>query len=115
MQLSSASTAGRERCSADWSGGGGWGFRSGTEDDQEDLNETITAELRKSGNHGDSFCYKFKQSTVSTIDTKGLDEELAEAVDKDFYENYKMWKTDHPNATTRQQVKFPDQKVLSLV
>ena len=61
-------------------------------------------QLRKSGNHGDSFCYKFKQSTVSTIDTKGLDEELAEAVDKDFYENYKMWKTDHPNATTRQQV-----------
>ena len=42
--------------------------------------------------------------SVPTIDTKGLDEELAEAVDKDFYENYKTWKTDHPNASTRQQV-----------
>ena len=35
---------------------------------------------------------------------KGLDEDLAEAVDKAFYENYKTWKNDHPNASTGQQV-----------
>ena len=42
--------------------------------------------------------------SVAVIVTKGLDEELAAAVDKDFYENYKRWKMDHCNARTRQQV-----------
>ena len=38
---------------------------------------------------------------------KGLDEELAEAVNTDFYESYKTWKTDHPKDYTRQQVNLP--------
>ena len=41
------------------------------------------------------------------IDTKGLDENLAEAVDKAFYEDYKTWKLDHPDASTRQRVNLP--------
>ena len=32
-----------------------WGTRSGTDDDRDDLNEIISAELNKTGNHGDSF------------------------------------------------------------
>ena len=41
------------------------------------------------------------------IDIKGLDEDLADSVDKAFYESYKTWKNDHPNASTRQQVDLP--------
>ena len=82
--------------------GSGWGVRSGTEDDKEDLNEIITAELRKTGNHGDCFCCKFLLHWIIVIE--GLDEDLADAVDKSFYENYKTWKNDHPTASTRQQV-----------
>jgi len=63
-----------------------WGNRIGTEDDKEDLKDVITAEMRKPGN-----C--------------GLDEELAEAVDPEFYRNYKNWKQDNPTASTRQQVR----------
>ena len=33
----------------------GWGARSGAEDDRVDLNEIISAELIKTGNHGDCF------------------------------------------------------------
>ena len=36
--------------------------------------------------------------------SKGLDEELADAVDEAFYESYKRWKMNHPNANTWQQV-----------
>ena len=43
----------------------------------------------------------------SIIDIEGLDEDLAYAVDKSFYENYKRWKNDHPFASTGQQVNFP--------
>ena len=68
------------------------------------MKEIVSAELRNPGNHGDSFCYKFQ---FHDIDAKGLDEELAEAVDKYFYESYKRWKLDHPNASTRQQVNLP--------
>ena len=41
------------------------------------------------------------------IFNKGLDEDLAEAVDKKFYEDYKTWKKDNPTANTNQQVNFP--------
>ena len=41
------------------------------------------------------------------IDIKGLDEDLADSVDKAFYESYKTWKNDHSNASTRQQVDLP--------
>merc|ERR1711971_108810 len=64
----------------------GWGARSGNDDDKDDLSEIIKAELIKTGNHG-------------------LDEELAEAIKKDFYESYNRWKTDHPNASTRKQIR----------
>ena len=36
-----------------------------------------------------------------------MDEDLAEAVDTDFYESYKRWKMDNTNATSRQQVNLP--------
>ena len=35
---------------------------------------------------------------------KGLDIELADAVHKEFCENYETWKKDNPNSSTRQQV-----------
>ena len=39
---------------------------------------------------------------------KGLDEELAQAVNEAFYESYKTWKMDHPNASTGLQVIIKD-------
>ena len=41
------------------------------------------------------------------LNIEGLDEELADAVSKAFYEDYKTWKNDHPTASTRQQVNLP--------
>ena len=35
---------------------------------------------------------------------KGLDEELAGAIDERFCESYKRWKIDHPDARTKKQV-----------
>ena len=32
--------------------------------------------------------------------------ELADAVHKEFCENYETWRKDNPNTSTRQQVKF---------
>ena len=42
-----------------------------------------------------------------------MDENLAEAVDKAFYESYKTWKNDHPTASTRQQVNYPPEQILT--
>ena len=43
--------------------GSGWGVRSGTEDDKDDLKKIVTAELIKPENHGDNSYsyYNFKQ------------------------------------------------------
>ena len=38
-----------------------------------------------------------------TLDA-GLEEDLAEAIDKDFYESYKTWVSDNPTATTSKKV-----------
>ena len=35
---------------------------------------------------------------------EGLDIELADAIHKDFCENYETWRKDNPNTSTRQQV-----------
>ena len=106
LKASSSSTGARDRGSAKWFGEAGWGVRGGRED-EDDLNEIIKAELIKTGNHGDSVCqtrFNFIQSII-----KGLDEELAEAVDKKFFENYKQWKMDQPNPSTRQKVNLTHQ------
>ena len=34
----------------------------------------------------------------------GLEEELAEAIDKDFYDSYKTWTLDNQNASSAQKV-----------
>ena len=34
----------------------------------------------------------------------GLEEDLAEAIDKDFYESYKTWTLDNQNASSSQKV-----------
>ena len=34
----------------------------------------------------------------------GLEEDLAEAIDKNFYEFYKRWTLDNPNASSSQKV-----------
>ena len=66
LQGLSTSTGIRERVlgGASWEAGRSrtdWGpGRSGTEDDKDDLNEIVTAEMRKTGNHGKSFCHKFR-------------------------------------------------------
>ena len=107
LKASSSSTGARERGSAEWFGEAGWGIRGGKEDDKDDLTEIITAELIKTGNHGDSVgqkCFNLKKSII-----KGLEEELAEAVDAKFYENYKRWKMDQPNPSTRQKVNLTHQ------
>ena len=88
--------------------GGSWGVqRTGTEKDRDDLNRIITKELRKTGNRGESFFVTNFSLSVLIVDIQGLDEELAEAVDRDFYEHYDTWKMDHPSASTKQQVNFP--------
>ena len=65
--------------------GNGWGTRRGTEEDMEILSDIIKEELVISRN-------------------RGLDEELAMAIDKDFFEAYKTWKEDTRYSSTRQQV-----------
>ena len=44
-----------------------WGARSGTEDDRVDLNEIISAELIKTGNHGECFA---KSESVNLMNFK---------------------------------------------
>ena len=38
----------------------------------------------------------------------GLEEELAEAIDKDFYDSYKTWTLDNENASFSQKVCVSD-------
>ena len=38
----------------------------------------------------------------------GLEEELAEAIDKDFYDSYKTWTLDNQNASSSQKVCVSD-------
>ena len=52
--------------------------------------------------HLGKLCHKSPLSSSSSF--SGLDEELANAIDKAFYDRYKTWKLDNPNASTRQQV-----------
>ena len=80
----------------------GWGVKEGTRDDKEDLKEIITAEMSKPENHGSTF--PFMKTMTMPMSISGLDEELANAIDKAFYDRYKTWKLDNPNASTRQQV-----------
>ena len=79
----------------------GWGSKSGTEDDREALRDIISAELKKPENLTTSEFYLFFSNI--TLDA-GLEEDLAEAIDKDFYESYKTWVSDNPTATTSKKV-----------
>ena len=38
-----------------------------------------------------------------------MDEDLADAVDNAFYEHYRTWKLDHPDASTNKQVNCPNE------
>ena len=80
----------------------GWGTRIGTEDDKEVLRDIIYAELKS---------LKIMVTLFTFVDVffgivilyPGLEEELAEAIDKNFYDSYKTWTLDNPKAPTTSQ------------
>ena len=50
----------------------------------------------------------FTSSITQMIVYPGLEEELAEAIDKDFYDSYKTWTLDNQNASSSQKVCVSD-------
>ena len=78
----------------------GWGSKIGDEEDKKKLREIISKELKKPENRGNlEFC-----SNTLVIISSGMDEDLAEAIDEEFYNSYKTWKDDHSKDTVNQKV-----------
>ena len=78
----------------------GWGSKIGDEENKKKLREIISKELKKPENRGNlEFC-----SNILVIIFSGMDEDLAEAIDEEFYNSYKTWKDDHFQDTVNQRI-----------
>ena len=83
--------------------GGDWGDKKGTEDDKEILSDLIKEALKDPANQGNSICFCKWSWMIQPI--KDLDEDLAEAISKDFYNYFKNW-TQEKDRSTNQKVHF---------
>ena len=79
-----------------------WGSKIGDEEDKKKLREIITKELKKPENRGN--LEFFPQYSDHYTSSSGMDEDLAEAIDEEFYNSYKMWKDDNRHETVNQRV-----------
>ena len=79
-----------------------WGSKIGDEEDKKKLREIITKELKKPENRGN--LEFFPQYSDHYTSSSGMDEDLAEAIDEEFYNSYKTWKDDHSKDTVNQKV-----------